>query len=186
MERTDELVLHRLLESDVIGYVVVEQAVDIIIISPVWGGSHTEQELRLEMVDYRLIGRGTRMMYLVDQDVLEGVRGNPAQNIGFGQCLNSDECAVGSEVVDRGIILLDRLRHDLREALHALPQDWEPVNDVQELHLGLPGVKCGEIRLSRTCGRDHKCPVSAFRPYPFDRFQGLFLHPVGLGPSAVT
>ena len=71
VKRHEHVLVERLAQPNLVGHVVIEQFKDVEPVGAFRGGGEPQQELRLEMVDDLLVRRRTRLVHLVDDDVIE-------------------------------------------------------------------------------------------------------------------
>ena len=75
VEWAEHVLFKRPLETDLIGDVVAEQVEDVPAVVAFRGRGHAEQEFRCEMVDDALVRFGCGMVSLIDENVVERIRG---------------------------------------------------------------------------------------------------------------
>ena len=138
--------------------ILLAQRQQIASIGPLGCGGQPQQELWLEVGDQLPVGGGSRVVEFVDDDVVEGVWGEPLEMFSPAESLDGRKHDVGVWVLRvAGVMAKTGLRSNAPEGVESLVQDLLAVgNEEHTAILGTVGIESREPCLSETRCQDHQ------------------------------
>ncbi len=182
MERRQELLAHAIHEIAAVDEVLLAQREEVSAVAPLGCRGEAEQELRPEVSDELAVGRGRRVVELVDDDVVECLWGEPLQVLAPAQGLDRGEHDVGVWFPGAACVVAKvSLRTNSAERIESLPEDLFTMRDEQNApEIRAVGVEGREPRLSEPCREDDEAGFVAGGAGLFELQERLPLHLVRL------